>query len=185
MKVEVILGEALKYFMDNLVMGLKVSGPDENIIKIDCNLVFSDEICKDVIHQSLECSWAVTEPKVHNTGFKESTINDKGSFPFVTFLNPDVVVASSDIKLSENVCTFKLSDNIKGEWQRVAVLDCDIVEFSVVLNEVEFAVLFLNEEDGQSDWGLAFYNVSLNKSVYKELFQFSIFDGGYGINFRL
>lgn len=55
-EIEIILSKAFKYFMNDFAVRGSVGGPDKNAIKIDCKFTFSDEISKDVIHQSLKCS---------------------------------------------------------------------------------------------------------------------------------
>ena len=38
----------------------------------------------------------------------------KGCFPFVSFLNPDVVIAPSNVKLSEDLGAFELVDDVRS-----------------------------------------------------------------------
>ena len=42
----------------------------------------------------------------HDSWFIESTMGDEDSFPLVTFLDMDIVVLPSHIKLSKNLCVF-------------------------------------------------------------------------------
>lgn len=114
-EIEVVLGEMFEYFMNNFTMKHNVGRPDENVIEVDCDLVFGDEIGKDMIHYSLECSWTVTKSKILDTKFKEFTIGDKGCFPFIAFFNLNIVIASADIKLGEDSSTLELSDDVGGE----------------------------------------------------------------------
>ena len=58
----------------------------------------------------------------------------------------NVVIASTDIKLSEDTSFMKLIDNISSEQQWVAVLHSNVIELFVVLDEAKLAVLLFDEE---------------------------------------
>jgi hypothetical protein len=50
LEVEIVFFETSKNFVDDLPMFLKGSAPNENVIEIDCDFAFSNQICKDGIH---------------------------------------------------------------------------------------------------------------------------------------
>lgn len=54
---------------------------------------------EDGIHHHLEGGWRVHESKEHHKGFKKPFGCQKRSFPLVFFLNLDVIVAPSYVKL--------------------------------------------------------------------------------------
>ena len=43
------MGELFKYFMDNFAMRGKVDELNKNVIEVDCNFVFSNEISKNMV----------------------------------------------------------------------------------------------------------------------------------------
>ena len=51
----------------------------------------------------LECSRGISESKRYNTPFKGAIIGMEGSFPLVTFLNPDKVVSVPEINFGEEL----------------------------------------------------------------------------------
>jgi hypothetical protein len=53
-KVKIVFFETLENFVDDFLMFLESGTPDQNIIQIDCNFAFSNQICKNGIHQCLE-----------------------------------------------------------------------------------------------------------------------------------
>ena len=105
----------------------EIIGLDEDIVKIDCNFSFSSEVCKDSVYKCLKHCWRVYKSEVHDSEFEQSVVSDKGSFPFITFLNADVVVSPADVKLSEIPGLAQPIDDVGCKWERVAVLDGDIV----------------------------------------------------------
>ena len=60
---------------------------------------------EDHIHHSLECGQGVAKTKKHDKAFVKATFGKKGSFPFITFCNLDVIVSLFDIKLRKDLGT--------------------------------------------------------------------------------
>jgi hypothetical protein len=50
LEVEIMFCKMAKNFMDNLLMFIESSAPNEDVIEIDCNFAFSNQICKDGIY---------------------------------------------------------------------------------------------------------------------------------------
>jgi hypothetical protein len=48
-----------------------------------------EQVCKDVIHKSLKCSWSIGKSERHDTPFERAISGLKCCFPFVTFLDMD------------------------------------------------------------------------------------------------
>ena len=132
--------------MCGLSVSLGIAAIDKDIVHVDCYLVARDEVCEDRVHQGLESSWRVGEPKVHNMWFEESSVCDEGSLPLVFLLDSDVVIAPSYIKLCEDTSSFQLVDDVSCKWKGVAILDRDLVKLSVVLYEMKASILFLHKE---------------------------------------
>ncbi len=86
----------------------KVFGEDENIVKIDRDLSFGDEVTEDIVHHPLEGGGWVGESEEHDSGFEQSSVHVEGSFFLVAFFDLDVVVSPTNVKLREELCTTKL-----------------------------------------------------------------------------
>ena len=67
-------------------------GEDQNIIEVYYNTVVQ-KVPEDFIHKMLECGWGIGETKRHDSCFKESVLGAECGFPFVTFLDPDIIVS--------------------------------------------------------------------------------------------
>ena len=74
---------------------------DTKVIHIDFKPTFSDHVCEDVVHKCLECGRGIAEPEEHDGGFKESERGDKRSLQLIHFLDSDVVIPPTDVKLGE------------------------------------------------------------------------------------
>src|SRR5882757_10028159 len=91
-------------------------------------------------------SRAVSETEEHHQRFKESSVGAECSLPFITFLDMDIVVPPSDIKLGEVSCASETIDKVGNERKRIDILDSLCIECLIVLDKSERSVLLLNEE---------------------------------------
>jgi hypothetical protein len=105
--------EVSKNFVDDLLMFLKSGAPNQDVIEIDCYFSFSNQICEYGVHQCLESGGRVGEPEEHDVRFEKTLIGDEGHFSFIAFLNLDIMVAPTNIKLSKDLCIPKLVDYIQ------------------------------------------------------------------------
>jgi len=72
LEVEVVFGKASKYFMRECVEVLEVTVKQEDVVKVDNEVAFIDEVMEDVVHKSLESCRGIAESKCHDKGFKKS-----------------------------------------------------------------------------------------------------------------
>ena len=94
----------------------------------------------------MEGDQTVSHSKEHYQGFEQASIGSEGHLPLVSGLNVNVVETPTDIQLGEVSGPTKLGHEFGDQWKRVLVLDCHRVECSIVLNQLERAVFFLDEE---------------------------------------
>jgi hypothetical protein len=123
-------------------------GEDQNVVQIYSNLSYGDEISEDGVHEGLERSGGIGEPKEHNVGCKEASVGGDSSLLLVLISNPYVVVTPSNVELREILGTFESTNDVCNEGEGVSILDGNLVESSVVLDEAEFSILLLDKEDG-------------------------------------
>jgi len=74
---------------------------DKDVVQIDHDYAFQDEVLKDVINHCLEGGRTVRETKEHDKGFIQATVGLEGSLPFVSLFYLDVVEAPSDVQFCE------------------------------------------------------------------------------------
>ena len=61
-----MLAELFQNQAYNVAVLLPGLGEDENVIKVHAHHSFYNEVLEDVIHHSLECSWAIGEAEEHD-----------------------------------------------------------------------------------------------------------------------
>ena len=100
-----MFSESLKYLLGVfMVESYIILGVDSHIVHVDFEPLLWEHICKDVIHECLECGGSIAETKEHDGGLKQSHGGDKGSLPLVFFSDMvDVVISPSNVKRSEGV----------------------------------------------------------------------------------
>ena len=96
-------------------------------------------------------------------------MGDKGGLPLVTFLNSDIVVSPSYIKLGEDLGVFKFVNEVGNQGEGVCILDSMAVEVSVILARSEASILFLDEEERGSLGGFGWTNFPRVKVLINEL----------------
>ena len=96
-------------------------------------------------------------------------MGDEGSFPLVTFLNSDIVISPSYIKLGEDLGVFKFVDEVGNQGKGVCILDSVAVEVPVILARSEAAVLLLDEEERGSLGGFGWMDFPRAKVFVDEL----------------
>jgi len=66
---------------------------DEDVVQIDHDHAFRDEVLEDVVHHRLEGGGAVREAEEHDKGLVQAMVGWEGTLPFVSFLYLDIVEA--------------------------------------------------------------------------------------------
>ena len=94
-KVEDLLGD-YPVFFDSL-------GVDDNVIDVDGDVSFCDEVSEYVIHHCLERGGGVGESEEHYCGFVQAMVSSKRRLPFISFFHSDVIVSPSDVEFCENL----------------------------------------------------------------------------------
>jgi hypothetical protein len=131
---------------------VQVLGEDEDVVEVDDYLAGGDKIAEELVHHCLESRRRVCETKEHNKWFVEATVGYKGGFSLVSLLDTDIVVAPAHVQRCEVMGALQLVDHFLDQGERIAVLDCHVVKFPVVLHRPKHAVFFLDKEEGRRHW---------------------------------
>ena len=92
----------------------------------------------------------------------------EGGFPFIAFVDLDIVVTPADIKLCEVVSTFEMVNEAINEGERISIFPSDEIECMIVLDEPELPVFLLHKEDRGTYWGLGLSDVPCSQSFKEE-----------------
>ncbi|SRR5260221_3043489 len=124
------------------------------IIHIEVEVAFTDFLLKFIVHHSLEGGWGVSQAKEYNCWFKESVACFKGSLPFVSFLDVDVVISPLYIELPVPFFSQEAVDKVRDQGERVFVGNCPFIKISIILYWAVFPILLFDEEEATCIKGL-------------------------------
>ena len=85
---------------------------DEEVVHVNDEPSFCNHIPEQVGHESLESGGGIGHAKEHDSGFVESLVDNEGGLPLVAFLDPDVVISPSYIKLGEDLGVFEFVNEV-------------------------------------------------------------------------
>lgn len=84
-------------------MYLLIHAINQNVVYVNGHLFSHDQICKDRIHEGLECRRRISETKVYDVWLKGSVVGDECCFPLICLFNSDIVVTPPDVKLGKDL----------------------------------------------------------------------------------
>jgi len=90
--------------------------------------------------------FSYSHSKEHHQGFKQASIGLEGHLPLVSGLNADIIKTPTDIQLGKVSSSAELGHEFRDQWEGVFVLDCHGIEYTIVLNQSEQAILLLDEK---------------------------------------
>ena len=115
---------------------------DENIIQVDNNedIQFFGHNFVDV---TLEAGRCIGKTKRHNLVLKMTVLSLKGHLPFITFLNSHLIIGAGEVQLGKSLCTFQSIKRFTDEWERIPILDGEVIKTSVVNIKSKALIRFL------------------------------------------
>ncbi|KAF8232377.1 hypothetical protein L208DRAFT_1272838, partial [Tricholoma matsutake] len=100
-----------------------------DVIEIDADNAFEDEVVEDVVHHGLKGGRAIK----HHRWLKHPPVCLESCFPLIAVFYPDIVIPPSDVQFREPFCPSQFVQQVPYQRQWVGVLDCAIVQIPVVL----------------------------------------------------
>ena len=80
-------------------------------------------------------------------------MGDEGHLPLVTFLDTNIVVPPSYVKLGEDFGVFEFVNQVRDERWGVCVTDSMGVQVAIVLAGAKSTILFFMKKKGEEAWG--------------------------------
>jgi len=111
-EVELVLLQQLQNVGD-LLMLFKGFHEDEDVVQVDHDHAFRDEVLKDVVHHRLEGGRTVREAEEHDKGLVQAVVGLEGGLPLVSFLYLDVVKPPPDVQLREVLGSAELRNQLR------------------------------------------------------------------------
>ncbi|KAG5350705.1 hypothetical protein C0989_009606 [Termitomyces sp. Mn162] len=180
LEVELVLAEAFQDKASNLTVFLQCSGIDEDVIKVHTHYALCYEVSEDVVYHGLEGGRAIGESKEHNEQLKQSPVGPEGSLPLISLLNVHIIVTPPDIQLSEVLHTPEVVDELRDEGKRITVLHHHGIEYLVVLDQLEGAILLFDKEDQRSHWRLEWVDATGVQVLLQKCIELILFLGMSG-----
>ena len=116
-------------------MFLEVFCEDEDVIQVNDNLSFIDELPENFIHHPLEGGRRVAETKEHDSGLKQAPVGPEGGFPLISLLDTNMVVSISHIDLREDVGIAETVKKIINSREGIPVFLGYTIQGSVINTE--------------------------------------------------
>jgi hypothetical protein len=123
------LAEDGENLLEELKMGVHVSGGEENIIQVNKNV---GKVGKKAVHEALESLGGVAETKGHVNIFEEAKRSYYCCFRNVRRSNRDLMVAFDQVKGGKNCAFVELICEIMEIGKRIGVGSCGGVEAAVI-----------------------------------------------------
>jgi hypothetical protein len=131
----------------------------------------------------LESGRGISETKEHNERFKHSTICLKSSLPLVAFLDANVVIPPTHVKLGEDCFVLEFIHDVGNEREGILISNGLSVELAIVLYQAKFTILLLYKEERRSKRGFGGANVATLQHVLEEIIKCCLFEGRERIHF--
>ena len=126
--------ELLKYTSGMfMVESYIILGVDFHIVHVNFEPLLWEHVCKDVIHECLECGGSIAESEEHDGGFNESHGGDEGCFPLVLFSNANVVISPTNVEFGEQGGFVHVIDEFRDQGERIGISDGVGVQIVVIL----------------------------------------------------
>ena len=119
---------------------------DYKVIHVVCKGSFVQQFSEDTCYYPLKCSWRVTQSKVHHFWFEQSFVCQKDCFLFITFFYLYVVVSPDQVQFVEVFCIFEFVDYFIDQGQWHFILDCVLIQLSIVLYQSQCSIFLWYEE---------------------------------------
>ena len=160
-------------------------GEDEDIVKVDDHNSFVDNFFEDLIHETLEGCWRIGESKEHDCGFEEAAVGTECCFVLIALLDPDIVVSPPHVKFGEELGVLGGVNELLNQGKWVLVLDCPLIEASVILDRAQGAILLLNKEERGCHRGLGWSDAAVLQVLIQELFQRFLLGAAKGVDLAI
>jgi len=177
-EVQVEFSHSLEDTLSVFLVSGGIGGEDEEVIHIDDKPSFSNHVSEGIVHKSSEGGGGVGEAEEHNGRFKEAFVGNKGGLPLMSIFDADVVVAPSDVKLSEDFCISEFVDEVGNQGKGIGVSNGVFVEIPVVLAWAKSSILLCDEEERGCLRGVGGADFPSAEIFVEEGFGSEVFVGG-------
>jgi hypothetical protein len=103
-----------------------------------------------IVDESLEVGGRIREDERHHERFEKTVPRAERGLPFFSFGYADQVVRAVHIQLGEPLYLRQSHQPLANQRKRISILYRDLVEATIVHDEVKRTVALLDEQDGRA-----------------------------------
>ena len=170
-----MFSQDLQYSLDSSCMFFHRPSENKNVIQVDNYYTLHNEILEDVIHHCPEGGQTVSHTNKYHKGLKQTMVSMEGCLELISELDTYIVKSLSNVEFGEVLGSVKLRDKLRNQRERVLVLNCCGIKCLVVLNKIEKAILFLDEEHWSCYRGVRRPNTSGLQILFQEGIELLLF----------
>ena len=132
-------------------MILLIHGKDQYIIEIHQDEIICVRV-EDEVHHARECWRSIDKAERHDNIFIRTIACSECCLGDILFTNANLMITHTEVKLGENLGTFKLHEKLidVGKW--VLVLYSLLVQWAVVDTKSVRAILLLDKKNTTTPW---------------------------------
>ncbi|MBW0543486.1 hypothetical protein O181_083201 [Austropuccinia psidii MF-1] len=119
---------------------------DHNIIQMNHNINIK-KIIKNIIDKVLKRGRSIGEPKCHNQILIAAIFSSKTCQMFITFLDSEQFICTTQIHLGEDRRTIENSKKMTHSMKRIFVLPSNSIEFVAINTQMEATIFLFDKED--------------------------------------
>ena len=150
-------------------------GGDQKVIHINVKPALVEFLTENLIHHCLEYGQWIAKSEEHDKWFKAALICDKGSFPFIAFLDLNIIVSPVYNEFGKDLCILDLINEFGDQREGITVLYGQGIEFPIVLNRSEITQLLFDEEEGGRNWQFRGTDATSLEVFFQEFIKFLLF----------
>ena len=147
-----MFSELIQHQTQVLGMIFLVLVKDQNVIEVDQDEVICVGV-EDEVHHVRECWRSVDKAGRHDSVFIRTIACSECCLGNIFFMNANLMITHTEVKLGEDFSTFELLEKLidVGKW--ILVLDCLLVQWTVIDAKSVRAILLLDKKNSTTPWG--------------------------------
>ena len=147
-----------------------VVGVDLDLVEV-IEYAYIQQVRGNIVNETLECGWGISESKGHNTPFKGTVASMEGDFPLIIFLNLDKMVRMPEINFSEELSLVRTVKEIRDVVKQAMVCLRDFVEVPEIDAKSKETIFLLDKQDWSTTQRVCGMDEIISKMLVNELME--------------
>ena len=100
---------------------------------------------QDFVDVALEAGRGIKKTEKYDLVLEIAVLYLEGCFSLITFTNFHLIICVCQVQLNKTLGTTQAIKRLANQRQRVAILDCQVIESLIIYAQAEATVFFLNK----------------------------------------